>query len=425
MSLEPVTELLRRRVGLDADSLGPGALPSVVAARQRALGIPDATAYAAHVQDSPEELEALVHELIVPETWFNRGGKLFSFLAEYIRKMTAERSLTQPFRVLSAPCSTGEEPYSLAIALAELQVPRARWHIDACDINPRHLERARAGRYGELAFRQFDADLRAKYFQPADSGGWQLDNSIREAVQFRQANLVDRHPLPGEKPYDLIFCRNLLIYLHDAARQQLIDSLERLLAPDGLIATGHAEPLSTLDPRFGQFGQDGYFLFARQTKPGAEVAAPLSFATGFAAQPRSALPVPPTQPAASRSRPTRPRPVASTTRNIAPRQEGDDVLSVARLHADAGRLDDAWAACQAQLKATGPTAELFTLLGIIEQARQKVDAAKRCFEKALYLDPQHGDSLLHLMLLCEQQGAHEQAALLRGRLERAGLRGDA
>ncbi|HVU88078.1 MAG TPA: CheR family methyltransferase [Pirellulales bacterium] len=427
MSLDTVTELLRKRVGLDASSLGPTVLPTVVAARQRALGIADAAAYAAHVQSSRQELEALVHELIVPETWFNRGGTLFSYLASHIQKVAANRPPTRPFRVLSAPCSTGEEPYSLAIALAELDVPRKRWQIDACDINPRHLGRARAGRYSELAFRQFDPTLRAKYFKPAEGRGWQIDDSIREMVQFRHANLVDPHPLPGEAPYDLIFCRNLLIYLHDAARRQLIDSLVRLLAPDGWIATGHAEPLSALDERFCQTGPDHCFLFARQTRP--EAADPVQSlipgkrgggATTGSPDPSSA------PAAASRGRSGRPksiaaaRPIASKTHPAA-----DDPLSAGRLHADAGRLDEAWAACQAQLTSAGPSAEVFTLLGIVEQARQNLAAARQCFEKALYLDPQHGDSLLHLMLLCQQQGAHDQANLLRGRLERVGLRGDA
>ncbi len=255
-----------------------------------------------------------------------------------------------------------------------------------------------------------------------------MDESIRETVRFRHANLIDPDPLPGEAPYDLIFCRNLLIYLHDAARRQVIDLLVRLLAPEGFIATGHAEPLSALDARFCQVGPEHCFLFARHAKPAVASAEPILPAPTRGASPAAIVPVPaPARTAAPPVRSPRPR----RTETLAPRAtsaptvDPNDPLSAARLHADAGRLDTAWDACQEQLTSAGPSADLFNLLGIVEQARQNLALARQCFEKALYLDPQHGDSLLHLMLLCEQQGAQAQAALLRGRLERVGLRGDA
>ena len=262
MSLETVKALLEKRIGLDPDSLGPSVLPSVVAARQRALGIAEMPAYTDRVQKSPREFDALVDELVVSETWFFRSGELFPYLAQYIRQTLANRSPAHPFRALSAPSSTGEEPYSLAIALAELQISRARWHIDACELNQRFLDRARQGLYTELSFRQTDAALRDRYFRPVEEG-WQLDDSIRSTVEFRRANLVEPGFLQGEALYDLIFCRNLLIYLHDAARRQVIHALEGLLAPGGLIAMGHAEPLSSLDARFCHVGPDGCFLFTR------------------------------------------------------------------------------------------------------------------------------------------------------------------
>jgi chemotaxis protein methyltransferase WspC len=97
-----------------------------------------------------------------------------------------------------------------------------------------------------------------------------------------------------------------------------------------------------------------------------------------------------------------------------------DPLSVAKNHADAGRLEAAWAECQTQLSTNGPTAELYAMLGLIHKARQDDAESKRCFEKALYLQPNHREAILHLMLHYEQEGAHAQAALLRDRLQRAG-----
>ena len=265
-------------------------------------------------------------------------------------------------------------------------MPRKRWHIDACDINPRHLERARAGRYSELSFRQFGPALRAKYFRPADGGGgWQLDESIRETVNFRQSNLVDPQPLPRSKPYDLIFCRNLLIYLHDAARQQVIDSLERLLAPEGLVSTGHAEPLQRTRRPFLSGRAGSMFCFSRGTqstraRTHRKPRRPRNGKGDRLQRQRRRRPRETSGPRAASPRPKK----AQASVTVASTSAADDLLSVARMHADAGRLEEAWAACQSQLTAAGPSAELFTLMGIVEQARQNQVAAKQCFEKALY-----------------------------------------
>ena len=140
-------------------------------------------------------------------------------------------------------------------------------HLDAVDINSRHLEQARQGQYSEFSFRQTDAELRSRYFRPVENQ-WQIEESLRAAVHFRQGNLVDADFLTGESPYDLIFCRNLLIYLHDAARQHVARTLDRLLAPQGLVRMGHAEPLSSIDRGFSYTGPDGFFLFCRATHAG-------------------------------------------------------------------------------------------------------------------------------------------------------------
>jgi chemotaxis protein methyltransferase WspC len=429
MNLDAITGLLRKRIGLDPESLGPSVVPSAVALRQRALGLAELSDYAGRLQNSAQEFDALVNELVVCETWFFRGGELFSYLAARIKDAATKRSLARPFRVLCVPCCTGEEPYSLAIALTELQVPRKAWHIDACDINERFLARARLGRYTEFSFRQTDPELRERYFHAVDTG-WELDESIRSTVEFHCANLVEPGFMEGAARYDLIFCRNLFIYLHDAARQLVIGVLDRLLASDGLIAMGHAEPLSSLDPRFRHVGPDGCFLYARAgasaadspTKPVLASLLPATESTRAftAATPRA------TRPAVARKAKTAPSPKSAAKRATppAPTKTSTDPLSAARQHADAGRLDEAWAGCQALLTTTGPTADLFTLLGIIQQARHD-KGAKQYFEKALYLDPDHAESLLHLMLLCEQQGALAQAATLRSRLDRANQRGDA
>lgn len=419
MTMESILAQLRARIGIDPDSLGSKVVPLVVVARQRSQGFADLATYAGHLRTSPEELAALVDDLVVPETWFFRGGELFPFLATRIRDLATARTAAHPVRILSVPCSTGEEPYSLAMALADLQVPAQAWRIDAVDISARHLARARAGHYSEFSFRQTDPQLRSRYFRPV-GGHWELDAAIRATVHFRQENLVTEGFLADEAPYDVILCRNLLIYLHDAARRQVVETLDRLLAPAGWIAMGHAEPLSAIDRRFGHVGPDGCFLFMRQAAAPVAAATVLpTLRTALASPPKPPRPatavLPP--PKSAKILP-RPAPVSASAASA-------DRLAVAREHADAGRLDAAWSECQAQLAAGEPTADLYAILGFVHKARQDETESKRCFERALYLQPDHRDALLQLMLLYEQEGAQTQAALMRGRLDRARARGDA
>src|SRR5262249_5758451 len=146
------------------------------------------------------------------------------------------------YRVLSVPCSTGEEPYSLALALLEAGVAPSSWQIDAVDLSPRHIERAGRGVFGEFSFRQTPPELRQRYFRRI-AAGWEPEPALRALVRFRQGNLLAAFFLAGEEPFDLIFCRNLFIYLLPAARRRALETLDRLLAAEGWLCMGHAEPI--------------------------------------------------------------------------------------------------------------------------------------------------------------------------------------
>jgi len=446
MSVSAVTAVLRERLGIDPDSLGTGAIESAIAVRMRALGSDDLAAYASRIAVDAEEFQALAEDISVPETWFFRGGiDLFTHLAAGIRQRVlnpvsaletgflevhknpvskAETGLERraPFRVLSAPCSSGEEAYSLAIALAECGVPPTACTIEGIDISRPALEKARAGRYRNFSFRQTDAALRERYFRPLTlpsppaaggegrvrgtaGGGWEIAATLRDSVRFRQSNLLEPGSLASDRPYDLIFCRNLLIYLHTAARVRVIDNLTRFLAPGGLLCTGHAEPIQLQDTRFEIVQPERFMLYrwvpqAKQTRRPEQPA-----------RPRAKPPVRRATPAAVAT-PT-PSLVSATARVV-----DQDGFARARQLADAGQIDAALEACTAHLDRAGPSASTYALLGILRQARHEKDEATRCFEKALYLEPDHDEALTHLMVLCQQLGENDRAANLRRRLER-------
>ncbi len=400
MNLAPVTELLRERIGLDPDSLGAGVLSRAVESHMSALGLTAPAEYATRLVEGAQEFQSLVDVVTVPETWFFRGGEVFTFLVRHIAGVVRRQPAGGPYRILSVPCSTGEEPYTLALALVEAGVPPSAWRIEGVDLNAKLVERARQGRFGEFSFRQTAPELRRRYFRPVD-GTWELAPAIRSLVRFAQGNLLAPFFLAGEKPFDLVFCRNLLIYLHAAARRRTLDTLDRLLAPRGFLCMGHAEPLNLLDARFERVGPEGVFLYHRPTVR--------AFEPQWAAKAsprRGPAPLPHAGP-----RSTPPVPV--------------DSLAQARQQADAGRLDVALAICQTHLNRCGPSPDVFGLMGVLHQARQEKAEAARCFDRALYLDPAHRESLIHLMLLCQERGDHRQAERLRRRLERVAPEGEA
>jgi chemotaxis protein methyltransferase WspC len=234
-------------------------------------------------------------------------------------------------------------------------------------------------------------------------------------VTFQIGNLLDPALLLFERPYDIVFCRNLFIYLTPPARQQALRTLARLVAPGGLLCMGHAEPLDPDDARFSRTGPDGFFLYRRT----------------LMTSPHPALPAPARAPAA-------PRPQVPRVETIAPRPKREsgaarpaeakesfaDLLGRARSQADAGQLSAALESCRSIQVRFGPTADLYSLLGVIHQAREDRPAAAQAFRKALYLAPDHREALTHLMLLCQQQGETSQAALLRKRLERLAAPGE-
>jgi chemotaxis protein methyltransferase WspC len=401
VNLAPFAELLADRIGLDVATLGNAALGAAVAERMAARNFSDPAVYVGVLAAQSEEFQWLVDRLLVPETWFFRGGELFPFLAGEI----AGRSGVQ--RILCLPCSTGEEPYSLAIALQEAAVPRECWRIDGVDLSRRCIDAAMRGVYREFSFRQTSQELRKRYFHPAGRE-WLLDASIRNAVQFRFGNLMDPALLAGET-YDVVLCRNLLIYLTPDARQVALTNLERLLAPGGVLGVGHAEPQILATRGYRRFGPDSCFLYQRDANPVSHRRQVPSIATA------------PPGKTVQRHRQSTRFPLPPDGQTITGTVEPS--LSRSRQLADEGRLDDALAVCRSYLAQIGPSADAFSLMGIIQQALGQSPDAGDAFRKALYLNPDHHEALTHAMLLASRLGDDTRTAALRDRLARIGAGG--
>jgi len=400
-------QLLKERIGLDAESVGDAVIERAV--RQRCNKVSDGNAehYWMLLQGSAEEVQALIEAVIVPETWFFRYPESFAALADLASRRVLELAGTRPLRVLSLPCSTGEEPYSIVMALLDAGLAPSSFQVDALDVSRAVLERAEEGRYGRNSFRGSSLSFRDRHFS-ADGNDYQLAEAVRRKVRFRTGNLLAPGLLAGEALYDYVFCRNLLIYFDRATQEQVVDVLCRLARPDGVLFIGPAE--ASLMSRIGlrPLGVPQSFAFPLQDAEPPARAAPLNW-TAPAPIPRPAPPKPVPVP-------VRPRQVAKPERPVAA-LAGNALAEIARL-ANSGQADEARQRCEALLAEQGPNAEAFYWLGLLADAKGQSNEAQAFYRKALYLRPDHQESLQHLAALLAAQGDMAGARRLQERAAR-------
>lgn len=400
--------ILERWLGLDPSTIGSAAIERAVRQRMKALGLDDAAAFADRAATDAAERDRLVEEVIVAESWFFRDPQVFQFVRRFVATLAALPG-RQPVRILSAPCAAGEEPYSLAMALLDAGLAPEQFSIDAIDVSHAALARARQGVYSANAFRNADLSFRDRWFR-SDRGGSVLDEAVRGCVHFAWANLLDEAFVAeslgsGRGPYDVIFCRNLLIYLTPAARTRVEQSIDRLLRPDGLLLLGAAEP-PIMKGDWLPAADTSVFALRRGVREIVRAAAPATSPRGPARAP--ARHVAAARPAALK----KPAP-ATAPEPPAPLPALDDVLHEAGQLANARRFSEALAHCEEHLKRLGPEPSLFFLMGMLHQSAGDLDRAEGCFHKTLYLDAAHEEALLALALLAAQRGDTAMAAKYR------------
>lgn len=398
--MQAIQQILRDSIGFDTASVGPSAIERAMRERLRISGL-GVTEYVEYVRGNDAELQALIEEVVVPETWFLRDAAAFTPLVELAREeWLGARGRT--LRILSLPCSTGEEPYSMAMALLDAGVPANRFTIDAVDISLRALERATRAIYGQNSFRGTPAGFRERYFD-AYPGGHRLHERVRSLVRFRQGNLCQPSSMSGLGAYDVVFCRNLLIYFDGPTQQRAVDTLETLIVPQGLLAVGSSETHLLLARPAPWVRHPGSFAFRRLGGPPAPKVT----------RPRAATPVATSPPVHNVVRfPPRPAPAAPA---LSP---APVPLDDATRLADQGRFREAAEACERHLASHGPSTSAYQLLGILRDAMGDSQLALGCYRKALYLDPNNSDVLAHLALLLDRIDQQAEAELVRTRVAR-------
>lgn len=475
MSLERLSEVLAETTGFDTASVGRGGLVAALSGR---VDLEDAGAVALYVErvaQDPEARASLLSDLLVHETSFFRYPGSFAFLAEEVCRRLAAGA--RRVRILSAPCSTGQEPASVVMALLEAGIERGAFVVDALDLSTVVVARARAGVYNASESRSLSPARRARFARPAGNGIVLLPE-VLGSIRYQQGDLLDPASVRGMGPYDLVLCRNLLIYLTAQAREHIVRVLEQLMAADGLLMLGHAEVAPSRPLGLVPVGPPEAYVVAEAvtaaerggiSRPGARGAAgtaagsgaaagtserapagrpgagrpgasPAGAAQAAAARPGALRPPAGTGPASpARARPALPlvRPVLKApARTLVPAAVagagpapgevapegaagGESVLVRARRLGQDGQAEQALALLAEAEGMRTPTPDELHLAAVLTRALERPEETRRALTRALYLDPRHVPSLRLAALVAEEEGDRESARRLEGRAERA------
>jgi chemotaxis protein methyltransferase CheR len=432
MSIAQTKTLIRQRLGLSFEGHAEERLHGALAEHMAALDIRRVADYLALLDRDEGALHTLAGLLTVKETYFYREPQHLRLLVEHLAPaLLAGRGPNRPIRILSAGCATGEEPYSIVMALRERWGESAErlFRVCATDVDRHALEQARTGRYRPLSFRALDPGLRGRWFgPPAPDGTRAIAESIRRQVEFRQSNLLDLHrPDAGLADQDLIFYRNLSIYFDAHTRASVLGRLSAWLNPRGFLIVGTCETLANDLGLMALCERDGVWFFAARapgiaTALARRTAAPPAAA---AAAPARATPAPPA--CAGSSRATKvatdggePDCEPDCEPNCEPNSRADrdpdwdpsaaerayrQALSLAR----AERIDSALGLLTPLCDRPSASPESLTLLAQLHLERGDPERARAAVQLALSQDPWSAEALVLLGRIAHAQGAAEEA----------------
>lgn len=200
---------------------------------------------------SENEFDQIYDLVTTNETYFFREpAQLLAFTEEIVPDLLSRKTVKK-IRIWSAGCSSGEEPYSIAMLLSEAGwYEHAAFEIFASDINQQVLAKARKGSYRESAFRATSPVVREKYFTRSDDGTWRVRDEIRNRISFGRLNLYDEARVSLLGHLDIVFCRNVIIYFDDASKKVVVSNFYNRLIAGGYLLLGHSESLISLSTQF-------------------------------------------------------------------------------------------------------------------------------------------------------------------------------
>ena len=252
---ERFREFFYKKTGILFDSNKRYFVDRRLCERIKAKGFKDFRSYFIYLRfdKSERELQELINTMTVNETYFFREAYQFECMVKRVLpEIISRKNSGELIRIWSIPSSTGEEPYSIAIYLLEYWPDIETWDVEiiSSDINTHVLNCAKRGIYSERSLKNLPPHLLIKYFDPLGKRTYKIKDDLISSIEFIRVNLVDREDSKKYRNFDIIFCRNLLIYFDDASRKMAAENLYDALNPEGFLFLGHSESMSRISPIF-------------------------------------------------------------------------------------------------------------------------------------------------------------------------------
>jgi len=411
VSMALLAERIAAELGL---SFGRGRMDELrrgLAAASRDLGLAGEDACVNWLLAMPwteAQVRILASHLTVGETYFFRDAPALDAFARHILPEVLQRRRAQGrrcLRVWSAGCCTGEEPYSIAILVQQALPDLAEWDVTiaATDINPRFLEKARAGQYGEWSFRGTPAGLRQQYFERTPEGHYRVNAATRAMVSFAELNLArETYPctVNGTDGIDVIFCRNVLMYFDDEQARAVARRLQSSLADGGWLIVSPSEASSAAFPQLDPVNFESAVMFRNDA---AGRRADTGTDPGTAAEPSAQLPEGGLFPI--------PIPVFDLADPREAAESSAFARQTARALADQGRLGEALAWCERWIAVDKLDPWAYYVRGAVLAEQGDANAARQALQRCIYLRP--GFVLAHLALGQVARGLGDTAATTR------------
>ncbi|TWU30824.1 CheR family methyltransferase [Novipirellula artificiosorum] len=399
-----------KQTGLSLGLLQTPTIAGFVKRRCLELGLDDELAYHRLVIGDPLETERLVKQVSVPETWFFRYPSSYDLLVNHSADLLS--GPRQDLRMLSIACATGEEPYSMKMAAVQSGWPDDGIRIDAIDRHEASVAIARRAVYGNNSFREPMPAWAERWFHRTQDA-MQVHANITTNVEFMDRDILNGSWPVGSTIYDVVFCRNLFIYLNDSARTTLSLLLSSLLPPGGILFVGHAEVSILAGDCFEPIGVRHSFALRR--KHSRAIAQPPLL------RPRKLPQV--TDRQRSRAHADELEIALPQNRIDLPTAElktcQTQALADARAMANAGRIEDAITVLESIESPTANGPDFYELLGSIKLSLGQIQEAREAFNKVLYFEHDHDGALLQLAIIYDRLGNTEQASRFRQRAIRA------
>jgi chemotaxis protein methyltransferase WspC len=420
MKKNSIESLLEKRIGLDTEAIGRKAIEKAISRRMATRGADSLKAYMKILLGSNDEWQQLIEMVVVPETWFFRNRKVFNYLTRFVKDSWLPENPERRIKVLSIPCSTGEEPYSIAMSLMSEGIPESRFKITGIDISEKALATARLGVYGKGSFRGKDLAFRDYYFK-SKNDGYQLSNRVIEKVIFKTGNIMKIRLLAGAA-FDIIFCRNLMIYMSVDARNQTLETMSQLLNEKGILFCGHAERQTAIEWGFEAVNESGVFACRKRSRESRKTPASSlkdsEFKQKVPVKKIEAIQKPSVDLDKLVKKSMAEKSLSDSGTHAAAPQKDVDFFLEARKMADQGQLPKALELCEVFIGENPVHAEAHFLMGLIYEALHDEQKAEAFFNRAIYLNPEHVEALNHLAFIELQRGNLKGADRLRERARR-------